>query len=573
MSKIDDKINSCLNVFAAPSRDISIDSYQYVEILEKSNTNQLPANLQYYEIILNDRNSWLNLSDSYIEVRAKLTAADGVTALPSAAKIAPISDIQNLFRRAEAWVESKSVQTIEYPGVKSHILGLVKNSPDYAKSGSMELFYPDKIADIDGITGVLTATNNGVAAAITGTNASPHVIAVVGNVLDNPVNLYVGGQLLTPRLAATGVAIQLKKSSNADPGPLNYVGVVNGDIIYLYDPSGNRVYLQTTVGGVIGELRAAGGIVVFGDGDNTAVAAGDINGYTACRLESSMAQRIAKFTNAAGDFLTDSSTFYIPLRKIFSIYDYNRHVWKGATHRFRFDRDTVNEYMYRLNGVDARAVITFMSIWLPVVQPNALISAQLNAKLAEKAEKMMSWFDYEFYENNLITGAASVNEQIWRVTSKTERVVRVYMWLQRVDARSSQLVNKGVFGGFNIQSAQCSVNGVIYPRTKYDLDTTAVYKDSRLYNEYLRAGGHIANPSTGAYLSIEEWQDNYQIICFDLSYQPDAERVYTGRVSPSDIELRVQLAGAYGVDWRMYCLLQTERFAQLEAISDMMKIL
>lgn len=573
MSKIDDKINSCLNVFATPSRDISIDSYQYVEILEKSNTNQLPANLQYYEIILNDRNSWLNLSDSYIEVRAKLTAADGVTALPAGTQIAPISDIQNLFRRAEAWVESKSVQTVEYPGVKSHILGLVKNSPDYAKSGSMELFYPDKITDTVGITGVLTATNNAVAAAITGTNAAPHVLNVARVAIDNPINLYVGGQLLTPRLAATGAIIQLKQRA-ADADTVNYVGIAAGDVIYLYDPSGNRVYLQSISGGVIGELRAnATPVVVFADGNDNAVAAGDINGYTASKLETSIMQRTSKFTNLAGDFLTDSSTFYIPLRKIFSIYDYNRHVWKGATHRFRFDRDTVNEYMYRLNGVDARAVITFMSIWIPVVQPNALIAAQLNAKLAEKATKLMDWFDYEFYENNLITGAASVNEQIWRVTSKTERVVRVYMWLQRVDARSSQLVNKGVFGGFNIQSAQCSVNGVIYPRTKYDLDTTAVYKDSRLYNEYLRAGGHIANPSTGAYLSIEEWQDNYQIICFDLSYQPDAERVYTGRVSPSDIELRVQLAGAYGVDWRMYCLLQTERFAQLEAVSDMMKIL
>lgn len=569
MSKIDDKINSCLNVFATPSRDISIDSYQYVEILEKSNTNQLPANLQYYEIILNDRNSWLNLSDSYIEVRAKLTAADGVTALPTGAQIAPISDIQNLFRRAEAWVESKSVQTVEYPGVKSHILGLVKNSPDYAKSGSMELFYPDKsIGPIVG--GVLTLTASGTLRAVTGSNANPHILTTTNNEINgSPVILYLGGIALTPR-KADGTAVAFVKANNT---LVSYAGAANGDLIYLYDPYGNKVELRAPNGNPIFFSVDAGPNIVFSNGDDTVVADGTIYGNSIKTIDDSHAARVSKFTNAAGDFLTDSSTFYIPLRKIFSIYDYNRHVWKGATHRFRFDRDTVNEYMYRLNGVDARAVITFMSIWIPVVQPNALIAAQLNAKLAEKATKLMDWFDYEFYENNLITGAASVNEQIWRVTSKTERVVRVYMWLQRVDARSSQLVNKGVFGGFNIQSAQCSVNGVIYPRTKYDLDTTAVYKDSRLYNEYLRAGGHIANPSTGAYLSIEEWQDNYQIICFDLSYQPDAERVYTGRVSPSDIELRVQLAGAYGVDWRMYCLLQTERFAQLEAVSDMMKIL
>jgi hypothetical protein len=537
--------------------------------MEKSNTNLLPSNLQYYEIILNDRNSWLNLSDSYLEIRAKLTQADGAT-VPDGL-VAPISDIQNVFRRAEAWIENKSVQTVEYPGVCSHVLGLVKNSPDYDKSGSAELYYPDRIPTLSYYTGIISATVGGAPSDLTGTGADPHILQTAAGGAN--VILFLNGEPLTP--VFNGAPIQLVADAAGPPANVTFAGAIAGNQVFLRDKNGNFVEFQTPTGLIVDRLVVdATPALTFADGNATAVVAGAIQAIVNSANEN-FAARKSKFTTDVGVYITDPSTFYIPLRKIFSFWDYNRHVWKGATHRFRFDRDTAEEYIYsKISAVNTdRLTITYMSLWMPVVVPNDLIAAKLNKQLADQSNALADWYDYEFYENNLITNAASTSEVIWRVTSKTERVVRIYAWMQRVDARSSQLINKGVFGGFDIKSAQCSVNGVIYPRTRFDLNPGTNFKYTRLYNEYLRAGGHIANPSTGATLSIEEWAANYQIICFDLSYQPDVDRVYTGKVAPSDIEIRVQLNTAYGVDWRLYAILQTERYATLQTVSDMIKML
>lgn len=610
MSEIIDEHNSALNVFAAPSRDISIDSYQFVEILEKSNTSELSNALNYYEVLLNDKNSWLNLSDAYLELRGVLQTTSNTNIIEGS--VAPINNIQNIFRRAECWIEGKSVQVVEYPGTVSHVTDLVKNSPDYEKSGSMELYHPDiGNGGISVIKGFLTTrvtddVTNPAAPVVTfstisGTGANPHVIGGGVGVDDAKIDLFVGNERIHARLStqsSDGPELQLlKNGANADD-PIDYAGIVNGDIVYLYDDRGRRVTLQAPTGDAITQLVANAGLnLTFANGNGTAVAANTLKAVVNSYADKiypvdgndnpSFTKRMVKFLDANSVYLTPTSTpavFYVPIRKIFSFWDHTRHVWKGASMRFRFDRDTSNEYIFRTSLIsdsvtptvgastlDCYFRLQYLSMWLPVVQPNLLINAQLNKQIADQASTLLSFYDYEYFENERAVNAGTTAEQIWKVTSKTERIVRAFMFMQRSDARTSQAVNKGVFGGFDIESAQCSVNGVIYPRTKYQIDKTGNY--TRFYNEFLRAGGHIATPSTGACISYEEWADLYQIIVFDLSYQPDGDKVYTGKNSPSDLEVRVKLRTGYPHEWKMYVILQTERWGRLEGTSDMLKLL
>jgi hypothetical protein len=140
--------HSCLDVFVPTPRDTSIIEYQYTEILNKDGSalNQKDS-LSQYEIFNNDRDTWMNLSDSYLECRFKICPnayINGGTTNFNVGNISFVNSAFNLFKRAEYYVDNKLVQGYDQPGVVNLVKGLIDNSLDSEKQLTDEFWYPDR---------------------------------------------------------------------------------------------------------------------------------------------------------------------------------------------------------------------------------------------------------------------------------------------------------------------------------------------------------------------------------------------------------------------------------------------
>lgn len=609
-SRFIDVTNPMLRVFDAQEKDNSIIEYEYIQRFCQDGSNISNIAKPMYEIYLTDRDQWQNLSEAFVEARFQIIAAQAGQV--ATGNIALENGAENLFKRVECQFDGKTlVEARDYPGWVNQITGLVSNSPDSEKQLTNELWYPDRYnylnpvgassqtlqnlasltfinaGVIDGGNLVASSARSGQKLQITGTGANPHVLAAIaypgsGSVAPNNgdlVQILYNGQPVRIRVASTffdyfvvsaaGLGSYFRSGAVA-------VAAANADVIRLFLGNTNELFLYSNTGNVPRALTfSANGTpaVTAADGDGNAMVVPDT---LPLGLNPGFLERKNKFIDSATGLSNKVVTCWIPLRKLFGFFDYNRIIMKGMVTKFSFYVNDDTRALIRDNtAVDGKIKFWALNLWVPYVVPKRTISDMLNVKLLENTEVAMGFYDYKYLQYPQLLAAGPANAIQWVVQQDTTKPVRVYAFFQNANATSSQTISTMTFGKAAVQTARCIINSnVMYPKEEYNIDFTTNTTNNnvtRAYIEYLRSGGKAFTTSTGADISIDEFANLYQVFTFDLTKQDD-ERIYE-YTGTNTIQLRFTFNGNHPVDFNLYCYVVNERVATLRGMQGKLDIL
>ena len=148
--------------------DESIEEYEYREYDPITGTNL--NNGDDIRITIESQDVFTHPSESYLRFEGRLTKADG-TAYANGDEVALTNNaILHLFSRIEYHLSNQLIESINYPGQGTTMLGLVKYPDDFSKAqGLNQLWYNDKA------TTAAKADNNGFVARHAYLTRSPTV--------------------------------------------------------------------------------------------------------------------------------------------------------------------------------------------------------------------------------------------------------------------------------------------------------------------------------------------------------------------------------------------------------------
>lgn len=263
---------------------------------------------------------------------------------------------------------------------------------------------------------------------------------------------------------------------------------------------------------------------------------------------------------AIGSGFVKQYSFRIPLRKLFSYFDYNRIIHKGIDHKFKLYVNEQNRMLFRSDqGVDrdGRLLFTYMALWVPLVEPSKMYKEVLLKQMSQGTHTTLGWnkFTYHVYDNALPIGSSSPLR--WTVPVSEARPKKVYLFLQRADALTSQLVNSMIFPMQSISKAFIKYNGKIFPEYTFDFNDISVvnrnvpptanavaFPDNksflRVYEEFLRLSGKQFGTIPPS-ITYEHFVNLYGIICFDLS-RVDEDKIFNS-MSKAMLDIEVQFDG------------------------------
>ena len=141
----------------SPIIDESIEEYEYHEYEPITGTSL--NNGADVRICIESQDVFTHPSESYLIFEGRLTKADG-TDYVNADEVAPTNNaIMHLFSRIEYHLSNQLIESINYPGQATTMLGLQKYPDDFSKAqGLNQLWHKDTVST------AAKADNNGVAA-------------------------------------------------------------------------------------------------------------------------------------------------------------------------------------------------------------------------------------------------------------------------------------------------------------------------------------------------------------------------------------------------------------------------
>ena len=129
----------------SPIIDESIDEYEYHEYEPISGTSL--SNGGDVRMRIESQDVFTHPSKSYLIFEARLTKADGTTYVNAVELVLTKNSIMHLFSRAECHLSNQLIESIDYPGQETTMLGLLKYPHDFSKAqGLNQLWYKDTAA-------------------------------------------------------------------------------------------------------------------------------------------------------------------------------------------------------------------------------------------------------------------------------------------------------------------------------------------------------------------------------------------------------------------------------------------
>lgn len=576
-SKFVQVTNPMLQVFSPQEMDNSIIDFEYCQKYNQDGSDIQNIDKPLYEFVVTDRDSWMNLSESFIEARVSIVRADNGAAI-TGGNIALVNNGFNLFKRAEYQYDGKGVlETVEYPGHKAQILGLINNSQDAEKGLTNEFWYPDRFDAglTDTSASPLVYTIAGVDKVVATTNAN--VLQIAGADADNAViTVTFKGYPVTFQFGnASATIAQLDKLGGGNPDEIDYAGILAGQVLTLY---ANGLPLKLFNNGVPAYIfaNATPEIVLSGIVGVNRVITAKFDYSALENINSNSSTRKLKFYNPTTSTYDKVATIYLPLRKLFGFFDYNRIVMKGATHKLSLYRNDIGRALFRdATAVNGKIKFWGLSWWIPYCVPRPELDMALNEKLLKGAEVALGFYDYKYYDYPTVLEVGQSSQIQWTIQSDITKPVKVFLWFQNEQANSEQTVNSMKFDKTFVQTARCIINSnVHYPKEEYQLDFTdaaTTQNISRAYLEFLRAGGKAFNSGSGPSISLEEYKELYPILVFDLSKQ-DSSKVYQ-YVGTNTLQVKLTFGAQHTQRLKLYAYVQNERVATLRGAQNKLDVL
>ena len=151
----------------------------------------------------------------------------------------------------------------------------------------------------------------------------------------------------------------------------------------------------------------------------------------------------------------------------------------------------------------------------------------------------------------------------------------IFIALQAAGCDANQEQPLHVFDSADLRRIHVRVNNAHqFPDREHEVDYwDATKKFSRAYMMFQDAAMKYGDPDTGSQVSAEDFVGLYPIYHFDVSKRKEALNN-----APADIEVRWNLGSAFefpvgtAAAYNVYCLVMSEHFLRLEAVSGRMDI-
>ncbi len=588
-------------------KDESAVSYEYVKYTERNNNI---IGITDYVLQSADLDLPLMMPDGFIEAEVSistLASVDAVNGIPvnNRGQVALNNNAAYcLFNRAELYFNDNLVESIDNnSGVLQNVISQIEYSKEYAESVCNEGFEQDTGAlnhnsitiynaahdaactmktGADGTR--LVVTKNGGAAFVaaqrlhfyvsdtdeevnffmdsgTATNLYRRVIPIVGVIQDGN-NCPIDFSLPTDAPAAIGAQYS---SIRAYAGETEIFFNCNGFKCTLSYPiigDGNTVFrIQGT-----NPVPAPDSIIYL----NTPPEHPAYNkGFEDRR----------KLTLSADGFTTGKfAKLIIPLRKLFRLFQWNQHVFRGLKHTIRLYKNQNYKTVLLKDDLcpDVGVRIQKIDLWVPIVKPSPTYALALDQALNSGAKTQLLFHDLKIIQSGEYRSAeGTAGENIWRITASTSKVVRMYFVFHLLNQYSGPTRgnNFGKFQHMNVSNSYVLLNSVRYPNFEYESNFNEE-NYMRLYLAYLQASGKQFDMNTGALQCYSEFK-NSPIFCFLLDHQDPT--IWAGLSNQVELEFHyrrsAELAAPENVNYRIYCILESERYITLQGVDNRMRLI
>lgn len=212
---------------------------------------------------------------------------------------------------------------------------------------------------------------------------------------------------------------------------------------------------------------------------------------------------------------------------------------------------------------DPKAVINYLSCWIPYVKPSLSAEAFVKSALASNVSQNFSYEYQQVYSKNFDNATADL---LWTIGSFSEKPLKLTVFFLNTADLSSYTANTGVFQNKGLSRASFRIGGSKYPEYDYEPDfTNSNY--SRLYNEYLRVSDRGSFYDGGSQVSYDTFGSIYPMVCADL--RESDEHLFTpGLVT--DITFKATISAGTAVT--AFCVVTSERQMRLDTIERRMLV-
>ena len=244
-------------------------------------------------------------------------------------------------------------------------------------------------------------------------------------------------------------------------------------------------------------------------------------------------------------------------------------VMRGMKHTYIMRRNSPDNYIHRTAAAAAgKFKIEHLAVWIPKLRLSLSVQTELEALLLSGAQRTLYFEQMRVYRSQF--GHAETCP-VWRVTSvASEQLPRhVFIAFANVARDGNQTQNNQVFDHANLARLAVLVNSQQYPEREIFTNFTAASRNySRAYMLFLKASEKYSNPDPGSQVPLEDFANLYPIIHVDVSKHRDKLKIGT-----ADIEVRWHLSADPGWDYHVYCVVLSDRFITLEAVSGRMNVI
>lgn len=569
------------SLFNSDEIDTSTVEYEWTEYKE-INTSSV-VGLTKYEIETRDKDAFILPHEGYLEVRYKITKADGVTAIPAHERVALQNNALSLFKNCELMIEDQRIEYCDEPAMGHTIKNLSEFSKQHGESiASNQHFYFDNneykdFADCNlrffnttkanlelyFIKGTGATAGNAfvptIATSTTTWEANDTIVATIG---DFATGLAV--TFTTSAVASFGTKTTRTLSLTTADGFLTLAGGADTDVVEAYITStGEPVILR--VNGVYKRipLTAAAPILPATGGAAGDLLTGSVQPFIGNVYHGDGVQKRSELVKGS-----KIASCWIPLKNIFLFYRGFDKVSRGLRHRIVLNKQSDSQTILRFGDSEATATagravsITYISMWIPRLKPDLNTLKMLENKLSSNDSFDVNFTDLTVYKTSTSQTAGS-NSAI-QLSTTTKKPIRVWVGLQK-NARhnDNQFINKRQFDFMGMQTIQCRLNGKIYPMYEYKFNSAADKNEgfNRAYNAFLNAGHKMKHFDDGSLIDFEKYKSIYPIYYFDLTDQP--EDLYT---TQKLAELEIRWSNSDN-DYYMYVVYESERLIKMKGVS------
>lgn len=555
-------------------KDESTTQYEYVQYQER---NVNVSGLNEYNLVTQDLDVPLLMSDAFVQVRLSATGANGA-ALTAGQIVAINNNGYNIFDRAVYRMNEQNVEDINYLGPTTLVKGLIDYSKAYSDSACNILWeLDDQNNDAFGLQCFRNLAGDRLTISTLGgnlnlTRAANQIILVNAQV----VTFYYYGQPITWKVkhavGETVIAATVRIAATDETGTNATIDFGAGvllqhDEVHAYLPDGSELFF--TLNNQLATLCCpdAAEIQVF-----TNVVAPDASIISAIAGSTSIEnsfqkERIKLLLNKTTNISSNNLNLFLPLRYMFSIFQANQHIWRGIKHTIVLYKNQNYKTVFMVDGNNGNnetsLLIDQISLWVPALRPSIEYGLKLDKELNSGMETKIMWNKLQTFRNEFNATDGNGGYISWRITGAGTKPVRVYIIFRTSNKYNSTDLTQGnamLLDHMGITNIQLRINSLQFPREEFvcDFVNPATYDWQRVYLQYLMMTNKTFDVEGGGFaVCYDDFQDKFPIFCFDLTHQ---DPQIWANVTSADIELRfIRNAAANNGNFEALAIVEMEK--------------